>query len=284
VSDEQQSEALVDQFNEVGAAAFDELGHVSAADDALLDQMVEAGVTASAGGGAAAAAASAETASKTSLGLWAGLGLGAVAIVAAVVAMRPGPEPGPAPAAVAPVERVVEEQVVEPSSEPPPVEAGTIIAPQPLPEVDPAPGLPDEKAHKHKTRKALVGAEHDTAAELLLAANRARRGGEREQARDLYRELGRRFSGTREHLISRVALGDLELESFKRPKQALVEYGAYLKAKPKGNLAEEALYGKARALDALGRKMDGAQAWTKLLDRFPDSLHAPAAKRRLDVR
>ena len=68
------------------------------------------------------------------------------------------------------------------------------------------------------------------------------------------------------------------------PKAALAQYDAYLKAKPRGNLAEEALYGKARALDRLKRDAAGAKAWSQLLERFPDSLHAPDAKRRLDVR
>jgi TolA-binding protein len=63
----------------------------------------------------------------------------------------------------------------------------------------------------------------------------------------------------------------------------LEKFDAYLDDKPSGTLAEEALVGRAQALAKLGRAQAEARAWQRLIERFPGSAHAPAARRRIDA-
>jgi TolA-binding protein len=78
--------------------------------------------------------------------------------------------------------------------------------------------------------------------------------------------------------VSHVSLGRLLLERGLWA-DAVPQLDAYLATG--GTLAPEALYGKARALDALGRRDDGAAAWRELARRYPDSVYADQAEQRL---
>ena len=121
-----------------------------------------------------------------------------------------------------------------------------------------------------------------SAASLFGAANAARRAGAHEDAAASYRELLRKFPRSREAKIARVALGRLLLERLKKPAEALAQFDAYLKASPAGASAEDALVGRARALSKLGRDAAEASAWQRLLAKYPGSVHAARARKRIE--
>jgi TolA-binding protein len=120
-----------------------------------------------------------------------------------------------------------------------------------------------------------------TAAELLAQANAARRAKSYEKAARLYAQLGREFRGSDEEVLSRVTYGRVLLDHLGKSKVALRRFDGYLKARPSGTLAEEALMGRAKALGRLGRENEERAAWQALLDRFPNSAYAALAKQRL---
>jgi TolA-binding protein len=117
-----------------------------------------------------------------------------------------------------------------------------------------------------------------TAAELFADANAARRRGASADAIDRYRELGRRFPGSREEVAARVLLGNLLLPG--DPGAALALFDAYL-GQGSAALAEEAHLGRAQALERLGRAAEARRAWETLLERFPHSIHGARARAKL---
>lgn len=118
------------------------------------------------------------------------------------------------------------------------------------------------------------------AAELFSQANEARRHGDVPTALRRYALLQRRFPHSPEAALSRVALGRLYLDRLHDPARALAQFDAYVAA---GNdeLREEALVGRALALQRLGRADDERDAWRTLLQAYPSSLSADRAKGRL---
>lgn len=121
--------------------------------------------------------------------------------------------------------------------------------------------------------------ETRTAAELFALANDARRTRDIATARALYLELQRRYPRSAEASTSFVTLGRLELDHA-RAAPALAQYDRYL-ASGAVELREDALAGRASALEALGRTADEKQAWEALLAEHPSSLFAPHARRRV---
>jgi hypothetical protein len=120
-------------------------------------------------------------------------------------------------------------------------------------------------------------AASESAASLFARANEARRQGSRPRALALYRELQRRHPGSPEARLSQAIVGRVLLEE--DPKAALDAYDAYLEEG--GDLAEEALVGRAQAQQRLGDVAGERAAWQALLARFPGSLHAARARARL---
>ena len=120
-----------------------------------------------------------------------------------------------------------------------------------------------------------------TAAELFAAANAARRARDLRGAIDRYLALEQRFPDSEEALVSRVAAGDL-LSRLGEREAALQAFDRYLVRRPEGALAPEALFGRARLLETLGRRADEVHAWRRLLHVFPGSIYEIAARRRLD--
>ncbi len=114
---------------------------------------------------------------------------------------------------------------------------------------------------------------------LFRRANEARREGRVAAAARLYRQVIQAEPRSERGLTSRVNLGRLWMRS--RPRRALAQFDAYLRLQPRGSLAEEALVGRARALENLGRTREERRAWEQLLRRFPQSLHAGRARQRL---
>jgi TolA-binding protein len=124
--------------------------------------------------------------------------------------------------------------------------------------------------------------EGETAASLFQSANAERRRGNLTTAISLYDELERRFPRSEEARTSHVSLGRLLLERGLWA-EALPELDEYLAASPAGTLAPEALVGKARALEALGRRDDARHAWERLLESYPDSVYATQARQRVQA-
>jgi hypothetical protein len=62
--------------------------------------------------------------------------------------------------------------------------------------------------------------------------------------------------------------------------RALSAFDGYL-ATGAGSLREEAMVGRARALERLGRSAEEHAAWAALLERFPQTIHAERARGRL---
>jgi TolA-binding protein len=115
---------------------------------------------------------------------------------------------------------------------------------------------------------------------MLRQASNARRSGDAARATRLYRSLQHDFPDSSEAVLSSVALGGLLLEQ-RSPRSALIEFDAYLGSSRGGELVPEALYGRARALAALGDRQEERRTWQRLLTDFPGSAYGPWARRRL---
>jgi TolA-binding protein len=115
---------------------------------------------------------------------------------------------------------------------------------------------------------------------LLRQASQARRAGDAERAVTLYRKLQQDFPRSSEATLSAVSLGGLLLDR-RLPRAALTQFDRYLVASSGGVLIPEALYGRGRALAALGDRQEERRTWDRLLTDFPESAYGPFAKRRL---
>jgi TolA-binding protein len=149
------------------------------------------------------------------------------------------------------------------------------------PPILPSPGSPPAVAGPAPAvARAARAAPTLTAAALLRQAGDARRSGDTDRAVALYRRLQADFANSSEALLARVALGSLLVERG-RARDALLQFDRYLAAAPHGVLTPEALYGRARALTALGDGAAAELAWQRLLRDFPGSAYAPLARRRI---
>ena len=117
------------------------------------------------------------------------------------------------------------------------------------------------------------------AASLFADANRARRDGNLDRAVGLYRTLQSRYPNSTESELSRALLAQLLLDRG-NPEAALAGFDRYL-ADGTPVLSAEALVGRARALEQLGRSTQAAAAWRQVQSRFPGSVHARLAATRL---
>lgn len=118
-----------------------------------------------------------------------------------------------------------------------------------------------------------------SAKDTYKAANDARREGRTGEAIQGYHKLQKQFPGSPEAHASRVSLGGLLLRAGSS-RAALTQFDAYL-ASSGGQLAAEALFGRAQALRALGRSADEAQNLDRLVKNYPQSAYATHAQRRL---
>ena len=119
-----------------------------------------------------------------------------------------------------------------------------------------------------------------TASALFREANDLRRAGDHVGALLRYDQLARQFAGTREEITGRVIAGQLQLGAG-LALPALAGFDSYLDVSPNGTLAEEARVGRARALGALSRTDEEADAWRNLVLRHPSSIHVERARARL---
>jgi TolA-binding protein len=165
--------------------------------------------------------------------------------------------------------------------EPPPARVAPpaprpVAPPQPTAEATTPPPKPVIRVPKR-----VVVAPPATAEELYRSANEARRGGQTARAVARYRKLQRQFPGSGEARLSHVSLGRLLLQRGSAGA-AVAQFDAYLAGGSGQRLAAEALFGRGRALQALGRRVEEAQNWKRLIGQYPDSAYADHANRRLE--
>jgi hypothetical protein len=168
------------------------------------------------------------------------------------------------------------------------VRAPEPLAVEPLAALEPAPPAPESsppaeayRRPRPHSRALAVRTTSETPASLLRLAGEARGRGDVEGASTLYRRLQREYGDTREAALSSVPWGGLLLRQG-QAERALEQFDHYLKTEPRGNLLPEALYGRGRALAALGRAADEKQTWRRLLSEMPGSAYESHARRRLD--
>jgi len=166
-------------------------------------------------------------------------------------------EPHPAPAPIRPIETA------------PPVEAAPSEAPPPA------------EVPRAKTAPSSHGAAHPTvtAGELFERGEKLRREGRADAAITTYQRLQATFPETAEARLSYAFGGQLLLKRG-RPADALAQFDRHLRLD--GEVGEEALAGRATALEQLHRKPEAIAAWKALLARYPRSIYAERARARLD--
>lgn len=151
-----------------------------------------------------------------------------------------------------------------------PAVASSTVEPLPSPVVQAAPEpAPDP---------ARIAAQAAASA-LFEQANRARRSGKLDQAATLYEQLQREHAGSAEAKLSFALSARMWLDA----GNAFAAYGAFERYLASGDraLREEAMTGRALALDRLGRKSAADAAFAELLQAYPYSSYAPLAKKRL---
>jgi tetratricopeptide (TPR) repeat protein len=158
----------------------------------------------------------------------------------------------------------------EPSDEsrvglPTPAQAGPSLV------ADPAPAS-SQPVWQRSTRA------QPSAAALFAQALALRGEGKVDAAIAAHLRLQRLYPAARETRLSFALAGRLLLEKGSS-EQALAQFNQYL-ARP-GDVAEEALVGRATALGRLGRSAAEAAAWREVLERHPGSVYASHARKRL---
>jgi TolA-binding protein len=139
------------------------------------------------------------------------------------------------------------------------------------PSADPAPAASDSVLQRSPRAQP-------SAAALFAQALALRAEGKVDAAIAAHLRLQRLYPTARETGLSFALAGRLLLEKG-ASEQALAQFNQYL-ARP-GDVAEEALVGRATALGRLGHSAAEAAAWRQVLERHPGSIYAARAKERL---
>jgi hypothetical protein len=182
---------------------------------------------------------------------------------AAVIGRRIGP-PAPIPP------RLPAAEPPAPRLPLPPVEAAPAEAPVP-PEFPPPKSTP--------ARHASPRSPAITAAALFEQGEKLRREGHADAAIATYRRLQATFPATAEARLSFAFGGELLLKQG-RAADALVQFDRHLSLD--GEVGEEALAGRATALEQLHRMSEAAAAWRSLLSRYPRSIYVERTRERLE--
>lgn len=201
----------------------------------------------------------------------AAVGAGAIAVylvsrlVATATPRADAPLPSAAPAAPSHASAVVE----SPREDPRPLGISVGALPD-------APVAPASQASAPSAPPSHAARE--TAAELFQRANALRDEGKAAEAQGVYGALRGNYPTSREARIATLSSAQLALAAGD-PSRALPLFDAALTSLPE--LREEALVGRARALEALGRSAEARDAWRALLDAFPASSWKTHASARL---
>jgi len=118
-----------------------------------------------------------------------------------------------------------------------------------------------------------------TASGLFESANTARRSGDTVTALARYDALEAQFPSTREARVAKATTGKLLLDRGDSVG-ALARFDAYL-ASGSSELREEAMAGRATALERLGRGDEESRAWAALLATYPGTPYGAHARTRI---
>jgi hypothetical protein len=168
---------------------------------------------------------------------------------------------------------------------PPPVPVAEPPAPRPpLPPIEAAPAeapVPTESlpARSTPSKHAFSRSAAVTAAALFEQGEKLRREGHADAAIATYRRLQATYPATAEARLSFAFGGELLLKQG-RAADALVQFDRHLGLD--GEVGEEALAGRATALEQLHHTSEAAAAWKSLLARYPRSIYAERARGRLE--
>lgn len=132
-----------------------------------------------------------------------------------------------------------------------------------------------------ETAKVASAPPQPTASQLFARANELRRQGHDGEAASTYTTLQQRYPKSPEAIASHMTLGRLLLDRKHAPANALEQFDRYLASRTHNELREEALIGRARSLQQLGRRDEEKRAWQTLLAEYPSSLYADQARERL---
>lgn len=152
--------------------------------------------------------------------------------------------------------------------------------PKPREPSGPAPSTLPSLSPK-RPAKAAPGPTVPTARALLERAQKHRAARRWSGATRAYRELIRRHPATPEGRAALVSLGIIGLGPGRDTAGALRAFDRYLALTRQGDLAQEATYGRARALRRLGRANAEIATLRDFLKRWPRALQAPQARKRL---
>lgn len=200
------------------------------------------------------------------LALPASIGAGAIALFVASRATSPSPAAPrfePAETGVASSISVAPAGTVEP---PPADNAAPTVS------VDSLPSVPTALASR------VVA---PSAAELFAEANRLRDEGKTADAQNAYAKLRSLHPASSEAQIATVSSAQLWLSNGDAGR-ALTLFDAALRSGDR-RLREEALVGRARSLEALGRRDDEVVAWRAVVQEYPLSSWKSHAQSRIDA-
>jgi FecR protein/PEGA domain len=149
--------------------------------------------------------------------------------------------------------------------------------------------FPPEIIHRSKPRRTGSARIRPTAPThgAVTAGVLLRRAQKRRAVRDwrgaaaAYRLVLEKFGASSAARAALVALGMLRLDHLGNPAGALRSFNRYLRATRRGVLAQEAAYGRIRALSRLGRRTLELAALRSFLKDYPGALQSPLVKRRL---
>lgn len=141
---------------------------------------------------------------------------------------------------------------------------------------------PSESEQPAPTEASPRAERVSPAKRLLHRANRARARQRWQQAERLYVRVAREHTRLNEAYAATVAAASLRLEHTGDPEGALQFYRQALRMRPHGALSEQARYGVAAALRALGRTDAERRALRDFLDRYPNSLMKGSIRTRLE--
>ena len=144
----------------------------------------------------------------------------------------------------------------------------------------PSPSLAEHPARDGEVTRPLPMSIPEDEATLFQNANTARRRGDHATAAALYRRLLAAHPQSIEARESVELLGRMLFDDG-MSSDALACFKEYLRRG--GELAAEAMLGKALALQQLGQTEEERAAWTALLEAYPESPHAERARLRLAI-
>jgi tetratricopeptide (TPR) repeat protein len=146
------------------------------------------------------------------------------------------------------------------------------------------PVMQDQESSAMKTEEPVHGPTREqmptSAADLLQDARRQMREGRYEDAVSSYSSILTAHPQSEAAHTVLVSLGQLQLLQLGQPARALGSFDAYLAAGG-GPLAEEARAARIRALRALSRSADEANAIEEFLTKHPRSFETEALRSRL---